>query len=88
MWQHGIRRAEAFLKFINSVHPHITFGNGPNLLFKPLFWKRYEDGVYCVWQHGIRRAEAFLKFVRSARPRITWTSGMKEKDALPFSPEH
>ena len=23
--------------------------HNPNLPFKPLFWKRYEDVVYCIW---------------------------------------
>ena len=59
--------------------------HNPNLPFKPLFWKRYEDDVYCIWQHGIRRAEAFLKFINAAHPRIKWTSEMEENDALPFT---
>ena len=59
--------------------------HNPNLPFKPLFWKRYEDDVYCIWQHGIRRAEAFLKFINAAHPRIKLTSEMEENDALPFT---
>ena len=27
--------------------------HNPNLPFKPLFWERYADDVYCIWQHGI-----------------------------------
>ena len=59
--------------------------HNPNLPFKPLFWKRFVDDVYCIWQHGIRRAEAFLKFINAAHPRIKWTSEMEENDALPFT---
>ena len=59
--------------------------------WKPKFWKRIEDDIFCVWQHGEDQIEPFLQYLNSCEERISFTKeieGEKGEPGLSFMDMH